>query len=116
MPLLTLPHLIYDERKGPQGGLRGWGDGEDEGSGQGRYGESSHSWKMCTLPGERVFILFRFQYSSQFISCSNVKRGGVGGNGISKLFFPSYFEHFKKDRVVVQTSNKGNNYNPTQHR
>ena len=62
------------------------------------------------------FILFRFQYSSQFISCSNVKRGGVGGNGISKLFFPSYFEHFKKDRVVVQTSNKGNNYNPTQHR
>jgi len=69
----------------------------------------------CALSRMNVFILFRFQFSSQCLACLNVKII-EGGDGISKLLFPSYFEHFKKDRVLVQTSNKGNNYNPTQHR
>lgn len=115
MPLLTLPHLIHDDSKGPRGGLRVWG-GEDEGSDRGHCGESSYSWKMCTFPDERVhFIQISIQRPKLILpECEN-NRGGVE-NGISKLFFPSYFEHFKKDGVIVQTSNKGNNYNPRQHR
>ena len=70
---------------------------------------------MCTFLDECVHLI---QISIQLpmlslLECEN--NSGVG-DGISKLLFPSYFKHFKKDRVVVQTSNKGNNYNPTQHR
>ena len=70
---------------------------------------------MCTFPDERIhFIQISIQLPMlSLLECEN-NRGG--GDGISKLLFPSYFEHFKKDRVLVQTSNKGNNYNPTQHR
>lgn len=81
---------------------------------RGRYGRAATAGS-CALSESGVCCLFRFQYSSQFMSCSNVKQGGVGGEWHFKIIF-DYFEHFKKDRVVVQTSNKGNNYNPTQQR